>query len=454
MVITAGSYDLLVEVVCESDEALLDVLSSKIRTHAPTWSPPRPSCTSSSASRPTRGVCAERLRRTPALALARHRRRRLAPRPGSPRRHRRGRRDRRRRAHRPLDRLLPAPGRPDAAGAGARGRDRRLRGLRPQRWLVLGALPGVRRPGWPRSRAPTGSGPSPSTTRCAATVDEVLAVCAREGIDAQAHKGGTVVVARTSAQLRSAIGQVEAARAWGRGPDEIELLDAATARARLDATGTVGGTYHPRLRSPAPCPPGPRAGPDRRAARCPDPRAHPGPVAGSTHGADRAGHRPRRRRRAGHRGLHPRPRRAAAPRRTDLLPDRRHRAAPRAGLGPDRAPRAGDLLRPPEPGRVRAAHRRRPPRASAAAARRTTSAPGAGRRSTGTQRASPGCARPSATCSRCSPGTASPTAGAGCSASRATGVPRSGSTATTGLGLGRAATSATASVRRTWPAGP
>ena len=31
VVITAGSYDLLVEVVCESDEALLDVLSTKIR---------------------------------------------------------------------------------------------------------------------------------------------------------------------------------------------------------------------------------------------------------------------------------------------------------------------------------------------------------------------------------------------------------------------------------------
>ena len=31
VVITAGSYDLLVEVVCESDEELLSVLSSKIR---------------------------------------------------------------------------------------------------------------------------------------------------------------------------------------------------------------------------------------------------------------------------------------------------------------------------------------------------------------------------------------------------------------------------------------
>ncbi len=32
VVITAGSYDLLVEIVCESDEALLHILSSKIRT--------------------------------------------------------------------------------------------------------------------------------------------------------------------------------------------------------------------------------------------------------------------------------------------------------------------------------------------------------------------------------------------------------------------------------------
>jgi Lrp/AsnC family transcriptional regulator for asnA, asnC and gidA len=32
VVITAGTYDLLVEVVCESDEALLNVLSNKIRT--------------------------------------------------------------------------------------------------------------------------------------------------------------------------------------------------------------------------------------------------------------------------------------------------------------------------------------------------------------------------------------------------------------------------------------
>ena len=32
MVITAGSFDLLVEAVCESDDHLLDLISQKIRT--------------------------------------------------------------------------------------------------------------------------------------------------------------------------------------------------------------------------------------------------------------------------------------------------------------------------------------------------------------------------------------------------------------------------------------
>ncbi len=32
VVITAGTYDILVEVVCESDDHLLELLSSKIRT--------------------------------------------------------------------------------------------------------------------------------------------------------------------------------------------------------------------------------------------------------------------------------------------------------------------------------------------------------------------------------------------------------------------------------------
>ena len=78
-----------------------------------------------------------------------------------------------------------------------------------------------------------------------ATVDEVLDVADREGIDARARKGGTVSLARTPAQLRSARDEVATARAWGRGADDVRLLDEAEARARLDATGTLGGTYTP-----------------------------------------------------------------------------------------------------------------------------------------------------------------------------------------------------------------
>jgi glycine/D-amino acid oxidase-like deaminating enzyme len=77
------------------------------------------------------------------------------------------------------------------------------------------------------------------------TVDEVLAAVDREGIDAQAHKGGTVTLARSPSQLRRARNDVAAARRWGRGEDDVRLLDAVEASSRLDATHTLGGTYIP-----------------------------------------------------------------------------------------------------------------------------------------------------------------------------------------------------------------
>jgi glycine/D-amino acid oxidase-like deaminating enzyme len=78
-----------------------------------------------------------------------------------------------------------------------------------------------------------------------ATVDEVLAAAAREGIDARARKGGTVSLARTPSQLQRARAEVAAARAWGRGEDDVRLLDAEQARGRLRATGVLGGTFTP-----------------------------------------------------------------------------------------------------------------------------------------------------------------------------------------------------------------
>ena len=78
-----------------------------------------------------------------------------------------------------------------------------------------------------------------------ASVDEVIAVAAAEGIDADIAKGGTIVVARSAPQLARAHAEVDEARSWGRGEDHIAFLGRAHARARLNASGTLGATYTP-----------------------------------------------------------------------------------------------------------------------------------------------------------------------------------------------------------------
>ncbi|WP_082104377.1 NAD(P)/FAD-dependent oxidoreductase [Demequina soli] len=78
-----------------------------------------------------------------------------------------------------------------------------------------------------------------------ASVDEVIRVAAAEGIDARLAKGGTVTLARTATQLARARDEVAEARTWGRGEDELALLDADQARAHLAAEGVLGGTYTP-----------------------------------------------------------------------------------------------------------------------------------------------------------------------------------------------------------------
>ena len=170
------------------------------------------------------------------------------PAAGAARRPRRRRRDRRRRLHRAVDGLLPGRGRPVAAGRGARGRGRRLRRLGTQRRLVLGAVPGLAGDSWPRCSArprrralapargdagdrrrgrPGRRRPRASTPHCA--------------------KGGTVVLARTRAQLAPGPGRGRATPArWGRGEDDVRLLDAPRRPARCcAATGVRGATYTP-----------------------------------------------------------------------------------------------------------------------------------------------------------------------------------------------------------------
>lgn len=74
------------------------------------------------------------------------------------------------------------------------------------------------------------------------TIDEVAGVVSAEGIDAQLTKGGTVVLARSEAQLARARAEVAEARLWDRGD---VLLEPDAARAILNATRVVGATYTP-----------------------------------------------------------------------------------------------------------------------------------------------------------------------------------------------------------------
>ncbi|HXW88553.1 MAG TPA: FAD-dependent oxidoreductase [Streptosporangiaceae bacterium] len=77
------------------------------------------------------------------------------------------------------------------------------------------------------------------------TVDEVGRVAAAEGIDCHWAKGGTVMLARSPLQLDRAREEVEEARRFGFGEDDLRLLTAAEAADMVAATDVAGGTYTP-----------------------------------------------------------------------------------------------------------------------------------------------------------------------------------------------------------------
>lgn len=78
-----------------------------------------------------------------------------------------------------------------------------------------------------------------------AAVDEVGRTAAGEGIDCQFAKGGTVVAARSPAQVARARAEVAAARRAGVAEDDLRWLEAEEATALLGATGVLGATYTP-----------------------------------------------------------------------------------------------------------------------------------------------------------------------------------------------------------------
>ncbi len=78
-----------------------------------------------------------------------------------------------------------------------------------------------------------------------ATVREVGRVVATEGIDCGFHQGGTVVLARTPAQLERTHVEVAEARARGIDEGDLAFLSPAEARDRIGATDVLGGTFTP-----------------------------------------------------------------------------------------------------------------------------------------------------------------------------------------------------------------
>ena len=78
-----------------------------------------------------------------------------------------------------------------------------------------------------------------------ATVREVGRVVAAEGISCGFHQGGTVVLARTPAQLQRTHEEVAEARLRGIGEDDLRFLSPAEAREQVGATDVLGGTFTP-----------------------------------------------------------------------------------------------------------------------------------------------------------------------------------------------------------------
>jgi len=74
------------------------------------------------------------------------------------------------------------------------------------------------------------------------SIDEVIAVCEKEGIDADITKGGVLNVARSTSQAARLKESVSAARAWGISEQDLRLVDPAE---HLRVAGAVAASWSP-----------------------------------------------------------------------------------------------------------------------------------------------------------------------------------------------------------------
>jgi len=77
------------------------------------------------------------------------------------------------------------------------------------------------------------------------SVDAVGDTARAEGIDCHFAKGGTVVAARSPAQLGRARDEIATARALGFGEDDLRFMEADEARSQLGIDGLLGATFTP-----------------------------------------------------------------------------------------------------------------------------------------------------------------------------------------------------------------
>lgn len=77
-----------------------------------------------------------------------------------------------------------------------------------------------------------------------ATVDEIGAAVAREGIDCAFSKNGVVMVARTELEDRRFRASIEEDRQWGVGEDDTRYLSHVEALARINVAGALGARYN------------------------------------------------------------------------------------------------------------------------------------------------------------------------------------------------------------------
>ena len=358
VVITAGTYDVLAEVVCESDEQLLELISEKIR-RIDGRRPHRDLHVPQAAQADLLvGVSAER---TPGPS---------GPTPPTPR---------------PRAPRSPATSTVDVAivGAGFTGlwtahylaeADPSLR-IAVLEAETVGFGASGRNGGWcsalfpasldslaraVRPRRPR----SPSTRRCAAASTRWRGPPTSSGSTPSSPTAARSCWSAARAQLVRARAEVDARPELGhRRATSCGWLDEGEARAVvLDAERHARCDVHPGLRGDPPAAPGARAGRLARPARG---RRSTSTPASRELLPGRVGHRPRhgqrRHRRPRDRGLHEPARRATGATlapvyslviATEPLPARR--------LGADRAAPARDVHRPPAPDHLRPAHRRRP----------------------------------------------------------------------------------------------